>query len=46
MIYFWLRWVFAAALRLSPVVTRGGSSLVAVRGLRSVMASLVVEQRL
>ena len=36
--------MFAAALRLSPVVARGGSSLVAVRGLRSVMASLVVSR--
>ena len=37
-IYFWLRWVFVAALRLSPVAASGGYSLVAVRGLLMLVA--------
>lgn len=37
---FWLRWVFVAALGLSPVVASRGSSLVVVYGLLIAMASL------
>ena len=39
-IYFWLRWIFVAALRLSVVVAS------AVRGLLIVVASLVAEHEL
>lgn len=37
---FWLRWVFVAALGLSPVVAVKGSSLIVVYGLLIAMASL------
>ena len=40
-IYFWLHWVFVAALELSLVVASGGYSLVAVCELLIVVASLV-----
>ena len=43
---FWLCWVFTAAHRFFLVVASGSSSLVAVVGLLSVVASLVVEYRL
>ena len=42
-IYFWLRWVFVAAHRLSLVVASGGYSSLAVHGLLIEVASLVVE---
>ena len=38
--FFWLRWVFVAALGLSPVVASGGYSLVVVYGLLLAVASL------
>ena len=41
--FSWLCWVFVAALGLSPVVARGGYSLVAVHGLLVGGVSLVVE---
>ena len=40
--YFWLCWVCLAACRLSLVAVSRGCSLVAVRGLLTVMASFVV----
>ena len=40
-IYSWLHWVFTAAFRLSLAVVSGGSPLVAVHGLLTVVASLV-----
>ena len=43
--YFWLCWVFIAARGLSLVVASRGYS-VAVRGLLTAVASLVVEHRL
>ena len=45
LIYFWLHWVFVVARRLSLVAASGGFS-VAVRGLLTVVASLVAEHRL
>ena len=47
-IYFWLRWVLvaAAACGLSLVVARRGCSLVVVRRLFIVIASLVVKHGL
>ena len=45
-IYLWLRWVLAAARRLSFVAASGGCSLVAVRGLLTAMAPLAEEHRL
>ena len=44
--YFGLHWVFIAALGLSLVVESRGCSLVAMHGLHTVLASLVVEHRL
>ena len=44
-IYFWLRWVFVAACRLSPVVASGGYSVV-VCGLLTALASLAAEHGL
>ena len=41
-IQFWLRWVFVAALRHSPIAVSGGYSLVAVWWL-TVVASLIAE---
>ena len=43
---FWLCWVFDAAHGLSLVAESGGCSPVAVRGLLTVVASLVVEHGL
>ena len=54
-IYFWLHWVFIAACRLSVVAKSGvyslvavgrGYSLIAVCGLLTAVASLVVDPRL
>ena len=45
-IYFWLRWVFIAACRLSLVAASGGLLFVAVHGLLTAVASLVVEHEL
>ena len=46
-IYFWLRWVFVAACRLSLVAESGGGLLfVAVHRLLIAVASLVAEHRL
>ena len=45
-IYFWLFWVFVAALGLSLVVAGGGATLVAGCGLLIVVASLVAEHEL
>ena len=45
-IYFWLRWVFVAACRLSLVAASGGLLFVAVRGLLIEVASLVAEHGL
>ena len=42
-IYFWLRWVFAAAHKLSLVVVSGGYPLVVVCRLLIVVVSLVAE---
>ena len=42
----WLWWVFVAACGLSLVVVSGGYCLVAVQGLLTAVASLVVEHRL
>ena len=42
-IYFWLCWVFIAACRLSLLVVSRGYSLVAMRGLLTVVAFLAVE---
>ena len=42
----WLCWVFVAVYSLSLVAESGGYSLVAVRGLLSVVAPLVAEQTL
>ena len=44
--YFWLRWVFVAAHRLSLVVVSGGLIFVAVRRLLISVVSLVAEHRL
>ena len=44
--YFWLRWVFVAARRLSLVAASGGYSSLAVHGLLIVVASLVAEHGL
>ena len=44
-IYFWLPWVFVAALRLSLIAASRGYSLVAVCGLLIVVTSLL-EHRL
>ena len=43
-IYFWLHWVFVAALGLSPDVVSRGYSLVAVGGILTAVASLVAER--
>ena len=45
-IYFWLHWVFVAVLGLSLVVASRGLLFVAVHGLLTAVASLVVEHRL
>ena len=45
-ICFWLHWVFVASRGLSPVVTRGGYSLVAVLRPLFAVVSLVAELRL
>ena len=42
---FWLCWVFIAARRLSLVAVSGGYSLVALRGLLIVVASLIAQHR-
>ena len=42
-IYFWLRWVFVAARGLSLVAESGSYSLLVMRGLLIVVASVVVE---
>ena len=39
LIYFWLRWVFVAARRLSLVAESGGLLFIAVRGLLTAVAS-------
>ena len=44
--FFWLRWIFVAVSGLSPVVVRGGYSLISVNGLLIAVAPLVVEHRL
>ena len=44
--YFWLCWVFAAAHMLSLVAATEGYSLVEVRKLLTVVASLVPDRRL
>ena len=44
--YFWLHWGFVAAHGLSLVAGSGGGSLVAVRRLFIVVASLIVKHRL
>ena len=43
---FWLRWVFVAARRLSSSCGEQGLLFVAVRGLLTVVASLVAEHGL
>ena len=43
-IYFWLRWVSVAARGFSLVAASRGLLFVAVRGLLTVVASLVAEQ--
>ena len=43
---FWLCWVFVAARGLSLVAASRGYSLVAVRGLLTMVASLAAENRL
>ena len=45
-LFFWLHWVFIAALRFSLVVASRGCSLVVVHRLLIAMASLVAEQGL
>ena len=45
-VYFWLLWVFMAALRPSLVVASRGYSLVGAHGLLIVVAPLVAEHRL
>ena len=45
-VYFWLRWVFIAALGLSLVTAGGGSSLVASHMLLIAGVSPVAEHRL
>ena len=45
LMYFWLHWVFVAALRLSLVVIRS-YSLVEMRGLLIAVVSLVTKHRL
>ena len=45
-IYFWLRWVFIAACRLSLVAASRGYSSLRLRGLLTVVASLVSEHGL
>ena len=45
LIYFWLCWVFVAALRLSLTAVSGGYSLV-MHGLLIAVASLFAEHRL
>ena len=45
-IYFWLYWVFTAACGPSLDVASRGYSLIAVRGLLIVVASLVAEHGL
>ena len=45
-VYFWICWVFVAVHGLSPVVTRGGYSLVAVLRPLFAVVSLVAELRL
>ena len=42
LIHLWLHWVFVAVLRLSLVAASGVCSLVAVHGLLTEVASLVV----
>ena len=44
--YLWLGWLFVAACRLSLVVESQGLLFVAMRGLLTVVASLVAEHRL
>ena len=46
MYYLWLGWLFVAACRLSLVVESQGLLFVAMRGLLTVVASLVAEHRL
>ena len=47
LVFFWLHWVFVAALRLSLVAASGGYSLAAVHGLLTALSSsLVKEDRL
>ena len=43
---FWLHWVSVAVCRFSLVAADRGCSLVAMHGLHTVLASLVVEHRL
>jgi hypothetical protein len=43
--FFWIFWVFVAALRLSLVVVRGGYSVV-VCGLLTAVVSLIAEHGL
>ena len=45
-IYFWLCWVFSAALGLSPVLVSGGYSLVVVPWLLIAVTSLLVKHDL
>jgi len=45
-IYFWLHWISVAVHRLSLAVSTEGSSLAAVRGLPTTVASLAVEHGL
>ena len=46
LIYFWLHWVYIAALRLSLVAASGVYSFFVVRGLLIAAASVVVEHGL
>ena len=46
LIYFWLRWVFVAACRLSLVEASRDCSLVVVHRLLIAVASLLAEHRL
>ena len=46
LIYFWLSWVFVAARGLSLVAASGGLFFVAVHGVLTAVASLVVEHGL
>ena len=41
--FFWLPWVYVSACRLPPAAASRGSSLVAVLGLLTEVAPLVVE---